>query len=82
DLVHQSFGNMPSWDLAYCSRSGRPSDPWLEPDINDYLRTLPGQGVTSVVICPLGFVTDHMEVVNDLDVEASRTARELGLSVA
>lgn len=78
--VRQVFGNMPQWDLAYCSRSGRPSDPWLEPDIIDHLRSLPEQGVQSVVVAPIGFVADHMEVVNDLDYEAAEAAKESGLA--
>ncbi|AZZ38737.1 ferrochelatase [Acidipropionibacterium jensenii] len=82
ELVRQHFGAMPQWDLVYCSRSGRPTDPWLEPDVNDYLETLPGQGVSSVVLAPIGFVSDHMEVVNDLDHEAAETAQKLGLAVA
>lgn len=82
ETVHARFGGMPAWDLVYCSRSGRPSDPWLEPDVNDYLRTLPGQGVKSVVLAPVGFISDHMEVVNDMDTEAAQTASGLGLSMA
>lgn len=82
EAVRAQFGAMPQWDLVYCSRSGRPSDPWLEPDVNDYLRTLPGQGVTSVVLAPIGFISDHMEVVNDLDHEAAETASRLGLAMA
>ena len=78
--VRQVFGNMPQWDLAYCSRSGRPSDPWLEPDIIDHLRSLPEQGVQSVVVAPIGFVADHMEVVNDLDYEAAEAAKVSGLA--
>ncbi|HET9649512.1 MAG TPA: ferrochelatase [Microlunatus sp.] len=66
-------------DLAYCSRSGPPSQPWLEPDVNDHLEALVGQGVGGVVMIPIGFVSDHMEVVYDLDTEAMETARELGL---
>ncbi|WP_316311305.1 ferrochelatase, partial [Clavibacter michiganensis] len=62
------------------SRSGRPSDPWLEPDIIDHLRSLPEQGVQSVVVAPIGFVADHMEVVNDLDYEAAEAAKESGLA--
>ncbi|MDF8265834.1 ferrochelatase [Luteipulveratus flavus] len=65
--------------LVFCSRSGPPSQPWLEPDINDHLRQLAGQGVTDVVVAPIGFVSDHMEVRYDLDVEAAETADELGL---
>jgi ferrochelatase len=65
--------------LVYCSRSGPPSQPWLEPDINDHLRSLAADGVTDVVVAPIGFISDHMEVVFDLDTEAAETARELGL---
>lgn len=66
--------------LAYCSRSGDPRTPWLEPDINDHLAELAASGVTKVVIAPIGFVSDHMEVVYDLDTEALETARNLGLA--
>jgi ferrochelatase len=67
------------WTLAYCSRSGSPHQPWLEPDVNDHLRELATQGITSVIVVPIGFVSDHMEVVFDLDTEAAQTAEELGL---
>ncbi|MCW2787709.1 MAG: ferrochelatase [Aeromicrobium sp.] len=67
------------WSLAYCSRSGSPRIPWLEPDINDHLRELKQEGVESVVVVPIGFISDHMEVIFDLDTEASATAAELGL---
>jgi ferrochelatase len=56
--------------------------PWLEPDINDHLRTLAGDGTTAVVVSPTGFVADHVEVIWDLDNEARRTAVELGLHYA
>ncbi len=69
----------PAWDLVYCSRSGPPSQPWLEPDVNDHLEALAGQRVTGVVVVPIGFVCDHMEVVFDLDTEAAETAKRLGL---
>ncbi|MBO0810871.1 MAG: ferrochelatase [Microlunatus sp.] len=69
-------------DLVYCSRSGAPGQPWLEPDINDHLRALAAQGTRSVVVVPIGFVSDHMEVIYDLDTEAAETARELGLGFA
>ncbi|QCV94204.1 hydrogen peroxide-dependent heme synthase [Acidipropionibacterium acidipropionici] len=82
ETVRTRFGGMPRWDLVYCSRSGRPTDPWLEPDVNDYLRTLPAQGVKSVVLAPVGFISDHMEVVNDLDREAAETVADLGLAMA
>lgn len=67
------------YDLVWQSRSGPPQVPWLEPDINDHLRTLPAEGVTSVVVSPIGFTSDHLEVVWDLDTEAATTAREVGL---
>lgn len=65
--------------LAYCSRSGDPRTPWLEPDVNDHLEELAAQGVTKVVIAPIGFISDHMEVAFDLDTEALETAGELGI---
>lgn len=68
--------------LSYCSRSGAPSTPWLEPDINDHLADLAAAGHTKVVLAPIGFVSDHMEVVWDLDTEAAETARGLGFEVA
>ncbi|WP_241157536.1 ferrochelatase [Schaalia sp. ZJ1691] len=69
-------------DLAFCSRSGPPHQPWLEPDINDRLAELKNAGVESVVVLPIGFIHDHMEVVYDLDTEAKATARNLGLRYA
>jgi len=65
------------WELVYQSRSGPPAQPWLEPDINDAIRALVGK--RAVVIVPLGFMSDHMEVLWDLDTEAMETAGELGL---
>jgi ferrochelatase len=67
------------WRLAYQSRSGRPGDAWLEPDVNDVLRELAAAGVRHVVVAPIGFVCDHVEVLYDLDVEARATAEGLGL---
>jgi len=67
------------WDLVYQSRSGPPAVPWLEPDIVDHLHDLDTAGVETVVIVPLGFVSDHMEVVYDLDTEARATASALGI---
>jgi ferrochelatase len=67
------------WSLAYCSRSGSPHMPWLEPDINDHLRDLHADGVREVVVVPIGFVSDHMEVIYDLDTEAMATAKGLGI---
>jgi ferrochelatase len=69
-------------DLAFCSRSGPPSQPWAEPDVNDHLTELHAAGVRAVVVVPIGFISDHMEVIFDLDTEAAGTARELGLPFA
>lgn len=69
------------WQLVYQSRSGAPSTPWLEPDINDAIALLPAAGRSTVIVVPLGFVSDHMEVMWDLDNEARETAEEHGLSM-
>ncbi|GAA3585725.1 ferrochelatase [Klugiella xanthotipulae] len=68
------------WSLVYQSRSGPPSQPWLEPDINEAIAELAEMEYTAVIIVPLGFVSDHMEVIWDLDTEAMATAREHGLA--
>ncbi len=71
------------WALAYQSRSGRPEDPWLEPDVNDLLRAKRAAGeLSAVVLCPIGFLCDHVEVLWDLDREAVETCRSLGVPVA
>ncbi|MBX6357474.1 MAG: ferrochelatase, partial [Micromonosporaceae bacterium] len=70
------------WDLVWQSRSGPPHVPWLEPDINDHLAALAGDGVTGVVVSPIGFSSDHLEVVWDLDIEAATTAAKVGLKFA
>jgi ferrochelatase len=80
-LVAQQAG-ISDWALAYQSRSGRPGDPWLEPDVCDYLRREHEAGLQAVVICPIGFVCDHIEVLYDLDHEAAAVCRELGLPMA
>jgi ferrochelatase len=67
------------WALVYQSRSGRPSDPWLEPDVCDHLRAERAAGLEAAVLCPLGFVCDHIEVLYDLDQEAASVCREVGL---
>lgn len=82
NLVSERIGRTPEYDLVYCSRSGGPHTPWLEPDINDHLEVLAAQGVQAVVIAPIGFLSDHMEVVYDLDTEALATAARLGISAA
>jgi ferrochelatase len=69
------------WRLVCQSRSGRPEDPWLEPDVNDHLEELARSGVESVVVMPVGFLSDHIEVLYDLDDEARATAERLGLSM-
>jgi ferrochelatase len=71
-----------AWDLVWQSRSGPPHVPWLEPDINDHLETLAREGVSDVVVSPIGFVSDHLEVVWDLDNEAAETAAKLSLGYA
>ncbi|MHA6668175.1 ferrochelatase [Homoserinimonas sp. A447] len=68
------------WTLVYQSRSGPPAMPWLEPDVNDKLAELASAGIKAVVIVPLGFVSDHLEVKWDLDTEALQTAEGLGLA--
>ena len=78
-LVAERAGRGRSWRLAYQSRSGPPSVPWLGPDVNDCLAELAGSGSAAVVLVPVGFVSDHMEVVYDLDTEALQTAERLGL---
>ena len=78
----RQLAGTPAWDLVYCSRSGPPTQPWLEPDVNDHLRDLHAQGVPAVVCSPIGFVSDHMEVKFDIDTEAEETAREIGLPFA
>lgn len=67
------------WEIAYCSRSGAPHIPWLEPDVNDRTEELAADGVTDVVTVPFGFINDHMEVIYDLDTQARETAERLGL---
>lgn len=69
------------WDLVYQSRSGSPAQPWLEPDILDHLRTLASRGVRNVLITPLGFLSDHLEILYDLDLEAAQLAHELGIKM-
>ena len=77
-LVAEAAG-MPDWTLVYQSRSGRPEDPWLEPDVGDYLRRAHAEGVAAAVLCPIGFVCDHIEVLYDLDHEAAGVCAEIGL---
>jgi len=76
-LVAEALGT-PHWDLVYQSRSGRPEQPWLEPDVCDHLKAMHAAGNRrSILLVPLGFLSDHMEVLYDLDVEARDVAAEL-----
>jgi protoporphyrin/coproporphyrin ferrochelatase len=74
------LGHRP-WQLAWQSRSGAPQTPWLEPDVNDVLARLRDEAVRDVVICPIGFISDHVEVLYDLDLEAAHTCRKLGMNM-
>jgi ferrochelatase len=80
-LVAERLGRR-DFALVYQSRSGRPQDPWLGPDISDYLRAEHERGLDACVICPIGFVCDHIEVLYDLDEEAADVCRELGIAMA
>jgi len=79
-LVAKASGQ-PRWSLAYQSRSGDPRRPWLEPDVSDVLRELSAEGCRSVVVAPIGFVCDHVEVLFDLDLEARAVADSLGIEL-
>jgi ferrochelatase len=81
-LVADGVGGGHPWQVAYQSRSGPPSVPWLEPDVLDVLRSLAASGAPAAVLVPVGFVSDHVEVVYDLDVEAAGLAGSIGLPVA
>ncbi|NJP23426.1 ferrochelatase [Microbispora sp. SCL1-1] len=81
ELVTAQVDEGRSWDLVWQSRSGPPQVPWLEPDVCDHLEALHAEGVPSAVLVPIGFVSDHMEVVYDLDVEAAATAEKLGMAL-
>ncbi len=79
--VAEAAGEGAAWDLVYQSRSGPAHQPWLEPDINDFIAEMPKGEAKAIVIVPVGFVSDHMEVLWDLDTEAVETAGEHGLEV-
>jgi ferrochelatase len=78
-LVAKAVG-IDDWQLVYQSRSGSPTQPWLGPDVCDYLKQLKDRAISDVVVAPIGFVSDHMEVIYDLDVEAKQLAAELGMN--
>ena len=79
-LIAEGLGR-DHWRLVFQSRSGPPTQAWLEPDICDYLRELKASGNSDVVVAPVGFISDHMEVVYDLDTEARRLCEEIGLNM-
>ncbi|HEY2960904.1 MAG TPA: ferrochelatase [Pyrinomonadaceae bacterium] len=79
-LIAEAVGSK-RWRVVYQSRSGAPSQPWLAPDILDYLRELHAQEIRNVVVAPIGFVSEHMEIVYDLDYEAQNLAQELGMKM-
>jgi ferrochelatase len=81
-LTAQEVGlNAEQWQLVYQSRSGPPQDPWLGPDIGDHVRDVQARGTREVIIMPIGFLSDHMEVLYDLDCEARRVCDEIGVSM-
>jgi ferrochelatase len=80
-LVAEAVG-LEDWAVVYQSRSGPPQVPWLEPDVSDHLEDVAARGIRNVVLSPIGFVSDHLEVLYDLDVEAREKAGELGLRMA
>ena len=81
DEVNATLSRHLDHHLVYCSRSGPPTQPWLGPDVNDTLRALAADGVKTVVVAPIGFISDHMEVRFDLDTEAAQTAEAVGLEM-
>jgi ferrochelatase len=79
-LIAEALG-VSNWKVVYQSRSGSPSQPWLGPDICEHIKQLKSEGVTNLILAPIGFVSDHMEIIYDLDVEAKKVADELGISL-
>jgi protoporphyrin/coproporphyrin ferrochelatase len=79
-LVAESL-NLQNWNLVYQSRSGPPTQPWLEPDILRHLSDLKAAGITDVVVAPVGFISDHLEVLYDLDTEARQHCERIGLNM-
>src|SRR5205085_1979136 len=69
-----------SWHVAFQSRSGRPEDPWIGPDVDEKIAELSSQGARSALIVPVGFVLDHMEILYDLDIKAKKTAEQAGIA--
>ena len=77
--ANKALGRHLTGELVFCSRSGPPTQPWLEPDVGDRIEELAASGIRTVVVAPIGFVSDHMEVVYDLDTEAREKADEVGV---
>ena len=82
ERIRQETGHRYAAELVFCSRSGPPHVPWLEPDVNDRIEELAREAVGGVVVVPIGFVSDHMEVIYDLDTEAAATAEKVGVEFA
>ncbi len=80
-LVAERLDRAYPWRLVFQSRSGPPTQPWLEPDICDHLRGLKEEGVRDVVVAPVGFISDHMEVLYDLDTEARALCDKIDLNM-
>jgi ferrochelatase len=79
EAVERADGARRAHACVYQSRSGRPEDPWLGPDVSEYLVEAQAAGLEAAVLCPIGFVCDHIEILFDLDVEAAATCRAIGL---
>jgi protoporphyrin/coproporphyrin ferrochelatase len=79
-LIAERLGH-PRWSIAYQSRSGKPTDLWLEPDIGNALRKLAREGCDEVIVAPIGFVCDHVEVLYDLDIETKQIAADLAVNL-
>ena len=80
ELISDSAG-IKNWELVFQSRSGSPNQPWLEPDVCERIEQLAQSGVNSLAIVPLGFISDHMEVLYDLDTEAADLCKRLGIDL-
>src|SRR5689334_3484118 len=82
ERVKQTTGVDREWTLVFQSRSGRPEDPWLGPDVCDYLKDERARGLTAAMLAPIGFLCDHIEVLYDLDIEAAAVCRDIRLAMA
>jgi protoporphyrin/coproporphyrin ferrochelatase len=78
-LIAEATGVTKTWDLVFQSRSGQPTMPWLEPDVNDALAEYAAADARDIILVPIGFLSDHVEVIWDLDTQAAQTAKDLGL---